>query len=460
LIRLFGRGLFSVLVLCVLLLINHFATEGYAVGYPSTGPLRFGFIYVLMGLVILRNSHPGWKRTCWIFEAFVAACACLWSLEVCIYTCPAYLGLTLYESVDWDKKFRPDIRILFFRVSCFSSFVGMMGLWICLGTYAASGQWPEISHYLDYFSVYSNGTNMVHNGLIPIHVSWGGSWWYIVALYYLSLLVIMALTLKRTNRGQNPPHLNVLFLLTLYGIAQFLYFLGRAHPNNLFHVSMPPILLTAYWIYQLKHDGGALLPFKIRNGILLGGMVVLLLCLPGFIPKAAWKVANQSRMPSEMIRCVLRAFHDQPHDDSFSIGAARLMDHYSPKRKRLPYFLGERGIEMSLYAGKVKKYPYNDCDQAVFCKPVFFRIYDFDPHLRSGDYVYFLSDYLVFKDWKPGEHLRFAGRLPLVTCDWENPRDRYQFQRSMEIALLEKLDHSHPMEWVEQSGEVVVARLR
>src|SRR6185295_139330 len=46
--QLFRSEIYSFFFLLVLILINHFASVGWATVVPSVGPLRFGFIYTLM----------------------------------------------------------------------------------------------------------------------------------------------------------------------------------------------------------------------------------------------------------------------------------------------------------------------------------------------------------------------------------------------------------------------------
>ncbi len=73
---LFKGWALPLLALSSLLLINHFAyVEVNPFFFPSTGPLRFGFLYLLPLLVLLRGRIPGWRNLFYALEAGLTALA-------------------------------------------------------------------------------------------------------------------------------------------------------------------------------------------------------------------------------------------------------------------------------------------------------------------------------------------------------------------------------------------------
>ncbi len=452
--RLFGRRLFTFLTVGVLLLLNHYATLGHAQSFPSTGPLRFGFIYLLLASILFRNDRPKWKAAGWAWESLLMAAAAFWSLEVCAYVVPAYGALILYEAFARREGIRAAGREIAARSALWLGFAALLGGALYLGTHLRSGQWPDWGRYLSYVFMYQNGF-----GLITIEPS--GVWWYPMALMVLSLTAIAALTLRRDAPSMTSTHLNAIFLLTVYGISQFLYYLARAHPNNLFHVSMPAVLLTAYWMFVLRTRVASAIPDLVRKGTLIGGMVAIVVTLPEVFPSTVDKWKEQFMRPPEAIRRVVRAFRDEPRDERFALEAARLMDRYSPGGRRVPYFLGPRGIEVSLYAGKVKTHPFNDLDQAGFCPPVLRRIMRFDPGLRAGDHVFIAEEYVANPAGRPGGRIQLGDHTPLGGSDGIGSLEqRANFYRALEISLLENIDKKFPIVEVERSGGIVVGRLQ
>jgi len=55
------------------------------------------------------------------------------------------------------------------------------------------------------------------------------------------------------------PENELIFGLTLFGIAQYTYFLGRSHPNNLYHIATTTVIIAGYWLCQIdlhkEHPG-------------------------------------------------------------------------------------------------------------------------------------------------------------------------------------------------------------
>lgn len=384
--QLFSSHLFAAFCLSGLLLLNHFLSlENFWAYYPSVGPLRFGFIYVLVALVVLRNRKPSWERPVQVLEAAVAATAFFWSLEVAIYTVPAYAGLVLCESAglagvgtgfNWASLKR---RLGWFLAGAF-----LLGLFIYLYTFLNAHDWPHWGYYLDYPSAYRTGM-----GMIP--TPGFGAWWIPIVVLYFSFFALLGFFFYGGKEAR-PPDLNVVALLTFYGITQFLYFLGRSHPNNLLHISMPAFLLLAYWLYQWRPGAPAPAPTGFQKGIFTLVVVLGGLCLSQIVPITIPIVKSHLLPPAVLWKRILLAAQDLPREDDFARRAGPLMEKYSGNRKSLVYFFGLRDLDVSLYLGKTEAYPYNDIIQADAFLPAKNRILAFDPGLEPGDPVYLSAD--------------------------------------------------------------------
>ncbi|HVM32490.1 MAG TPA: hypothetical protein VMU88_05100, partial [bacterium] len=104
--------------------------------------------------------------------------------------------------------------------------------------------------------------------------------------------------------------------------------------------------------------------------------------------EAQWKQMS----PQEMTSHFLEAARDLPRDEAFAKTAERLMEKYSKGKKFPVYFFGERGIEVAMYDGRSKAYPYEDIVQAAFIASVRNRILSTDPNLKNGDCIYTSPD--------------------------------------------------------------------
>jgi hypothetical protein len=380
-----------------LLLVNHFAMIDYFSCYPSTGVMRFGFVYLLTALILLRNHFQKGK---WLFlwlESILVGIASFWSLEVCFYTVPSYLAFMLYDSIQVGARIQFDWKSYLKRVFLLAVSVGLVCGYLYADIYSKTLEYPHWQYYLDYFFLYRDGFGML---VTPI----SGYWWLMMGVYYFSFLSILAVSLQGHRDGKTLPlELNSIFFLTIYGIFQFYYYLGRSNFNALFHVSMPCILVGVYWLSYLRHCNPPGVPSVFKKVGFTVAVVIMGIYIQMFVPNAVRKIGlAHASLPVMWQRTVL-AFQDMPKCDVDYVQAAdRLMKKYSGDRKGLVYFFGDMGFEVSLYTGRVNVYPYNDFNQASILGPVVNRIAAFDPQLKTGDYIYYDTD--AAKDDKKFEY--------------------------------------------------------
>lgn len=383
--QLFKSKLFSFICLMVLFVMNYFATSARMTAFPSVGPLRFGFICVLLVLVTLRNKHTAYKNNFFIAEAAVSALALFWSFDVCVYTVPAYLGLILYESIGRETGFNVNwkslVRRLFYMVG-FSLFLlaGIYG-----DVYYRTQSLPHWSYYFDYIFAYKNGF-----GMLPVPAL--GGWWVIVAILLISTMAIWGSLTKWKDRDLLP-HFNAIVLLTFYSVFQLLYYWYRAIENNIFMVSLPSVLLGAYWLCEnRKSNRGSFVPPHFRNMVFGLSAVGLGIYLQFFIPDVAFLLRQNINQMPFTAQSLWSTAMDLPRDDDFAKRADALIRKYSGSKRQIIYLFGDKGLEVSLYTGRINAFPYNDIAQVCICPPTLQRVIDYDPPISIGDYVYVSED--------------------------------------------------------------------
>jgi hypothetical protein len=380
--HLFNSKLYSFLCLIVLLMVNHFATVGYMTQYPSVGPLRFGFIYLLLMIIIFRNRYPEYKNYFYIAEAAVAAIAIFWSFEVGVYTVPAYLGLMFYESVLIEGGIEFNWKLLARRVAYMICFCLPLLGFIYLDVFQRTHELPHWSYYFDYIFYYKGGFDMLP--VDPI-----GVWWLMIGILLFSLFIVLG-GLTKTKELMDCSDFNAVVLLTFYGITQFLYFMGRAHPNNLFHVSMPSILLGAYWLYWLGKNNLFPIHPLVKKTVFAVSAVSLGLYLPLVLPRVFAKLNENLPLYSSLPQRFWDAANNRPpyENTGFAEAADSLIGKYSGNKKEVVYLFGESGLDVSMCKGRINALPFNDIDQVERFTPIFKRISSFIPTLSAGDYIY------------------------------------------------------------------------
>lgn len=191
---------------------------------PSMSFLRFGLMYFVLFCYALQQKHiisHTFSRYC---TAIIASIAFWWSFESAIYTLPA-----LFLAEYYAKQFR---SFIFTFLICFSVITTIYFL-----PFIVQGSKPNLFHYYEYALVYASGF-----GQIPLSRSI--NFWWLFPLLYAYFLIKIALR-QISNK--------IILALTVYGVMIFTYFAGRAHPILLNAVSIPFILLSVYFVLNLKH---------------------------------------------------------------------------------------------------------------------------------------------------------------------------------------------------------------
>jgi hypothetical protein len=384
--QLFRSASYAFMSMFVLILLNCILIPGPCpLFYPSQGALRFGFIYILVVLVILRNRFPQKKNMFFWAEALTAATAFFWSFEVCFYTVPAYGLLMAYESLFDGGPLHFNFPLFFKRLKMVAVGILLIGGYITLDILNRSGQFPHWDHYFNYIFMYRNGYGMIATPLF-------GTWWIIVGIIYFSFFLIFA---ARTSPDEKiRAHMNVLVLAAFYGIFQLFYYLGRSAPTNVIPLVMPATLLGLFWLYILRVAPAQGTVKVVKVSLLVSLVALLIFCVQPIVSVAQvhldWE-CQQLSFP-QMAWDFLMASRDEPRKDAFAKNAEQLMEKYSENHKYPVYLFGGKGVDVAMFNGRSKAYPYDDIDQAVFSTPVVYRTLATQPVLKPGDCVYTSPD--------------------------------------------------------------------
>jgi len=382
--QLFNSRLFSFLCLTILLMVNYFAVVGWMTELPSVGPLRWGFGYLLLLLIILRNQHPQYKKYFYLAESIAVAIAIFWGFEVCVFTLPSYLGLALYESIGLEGVRKTDWRLPVKRLGLLIGFCAIFLSFIYVDIYRRTHELAHWSYYFDYIAFYQKGYFML--SMPPI-----GGWWLLLSVLFVSFFIILS-SLVKTRARPLPTHFNAMVFLTFCGILEFIYYVGRAHFTSLYHISMPGILLAAYWFYWLWKEESQEVPVMVKRVVIVFSILASGIYLQAFIPKTVAKLNYTFHFMPSLPQNAWDAAKDIPRDDNFAETANDLMNKYSGSKKELIYFFGNKGLEVSMYAGRINVFPYNDIEQVSLCPTTMKRIISNLPPIFVGDYIYLSKD--------------------------------------------------------------------
>jgi len=211
---------------------------------PQIGFLRFGaWIPITLLLMFRFNRGPdaGVKER--FAHLVILGCvgiATFWGLDVGVYILGAYLVQVLvaypaerFGSVRWLKRALHDIVIVLITVLCVFVFVQVY-------TCFRSGQWPRWEMFVaDAFLYGTSGFGMLPTPFL-------GPYYALIVIYFIAVMWILIQQVYVASRGG----MKAFTFLTVYGVLQLVYYLGRSHPNNLHHVFIPAVIVGAWLLAE------------------------------------------------------------------------------------------------------------------------------------------------------------------------------------------------------------------
>ena len=434
---------FLVLALMVVAIsLNIMAAMGDVGSYPSTGPLRFGLINLILVLILLRNRFPSFYWFAIFLEYGLVGISFLWSFETFVYTGFSYLGICLIESINGPYSLPQAARRFLFRFLGFLfSLAAAFGIFN-LATYARAHVWPDWMIYLEFIKTYSSLGGF---GDLPID-TWA-PWIFPIIIYFASLMIFLFRYFYLKIRKFSIEEI-LIWGLTFFGIAQYTYFLGRSHPNNLFHITIPVVIVFGYWMNILMHK--ETIPQLIR----WSSKVVVCFTI-ALVVIATWSGFYSKYQNSRTLLTILGNNNfatitgDNIHQWFFIEGevlkagtqdqqvaeAKVLIQKYVPEGQNLSIFLLDQNTtEVLMYNHRIQSLPISDIIEDGISPMNVTRVLNYPDAFKPGDFVF-------------------------LEIDSNNYADRSSY--NLVLQVIDKLCKSYTFEKVETSpGGVFVVRLK
>ncbi|MBI2505920.1 MAG: hypothetical protein HYW07_22120, partial [Candidatus Latescibacteria bacterium] len=163
---------------------------------------------------------------------------------------------------------------------------------------------------------------------------------------------------------------------------------GRSHPNNLYHICIPPLVLAAYWLCALVRSRDALPPWFWRPAAYAFyclGMLLFVLGVP-FLMDQWERTAARALVSGQAIEL----WSSKPTDPQVAEALA-LIAKYLPAQERIPLFIVPNlTTETLILSGKVNLFPMSNPKQDALLASARERALNFDHGLRAGD-LFFMS---------------------------------------------------------------------
>jgi len=395
---------FSLVILCVVLLMNLFATVGNFQSFPSIGPVRFGLCYILITLIALRLKYPARKSIFLWLEYGILGIASIWSFETFIYTATIFYGIRGYEIIAKTNTFSGFFKKvsleLLKSILVIALFHSIQALTIFLGT----GAWPHWAYYFEYIYVYS----VAGFGGLPID-AWS-PWFIIIAVYFIALIYPF-ITWILTKEWDTSLETQTILCFAFFGVAQFTYYVGRSAPEALFHVCVPAILIAGYGASQITKPGN--IQYKsVRYATIFVVYATIALLGIAYTPSLIKKIpdtgfgfvysilegqlAYNSSGGTIFLESYNQLWHPKPNSPQ-AAGAIKLIKKYAPYKTRVMIFLPNKNLsqattEALFLSNKAHLYPVTDQLQDSLSSQVSNFIVNYSPNLKTGDVVFLPTD--------------------------------------------------------------------
>src|SRR3989338_6147244 len=172
---------------------------------------------------------------------------------------------------------------------------------------------------------------------------------------FVSLLILFFRCILKEADGSND-EMVIIAGLTGMSIAQFTYFLGRSHPNNLFHISIPLIVIAACVIVYLSREasrGTAGFSLSFIYGGFFAMMMLSLNLSPAVFEKLGARFYEYSRINKH-----IQDFFERKPTNAKVAETLYLIDKYVKMDNRIAVFTApDDASEALILSRKSNVYP-------------------------------------------------------------------------------------------------------
>jgi hypothetical protein len=235
----------SVTALFTAIVSSVFSTIATPVTFPSLGPMRWGFAYLLVLLAVWSVRRERDARAVRIASAIVVALSSVWSFEVFVYTGVTYLALVAYSAAAQGPERGWIRRMARMLVPALIACV-VAHLALALWTIVRAEQLPDWSPYLAILREYSAGAL---NRVVA------EPWWpgIVMAAFLFTSAVGVGAIVSRAPRfeAENRAALLAIAGMTAFATAAFSYAVRFSTEDYISRMDLAVAIVLALWIHVL-----------------------------------------------------------------------------------------------------------------------------------------------------------------------------------------------------------------
>lgn len=388
LLRITKSSILSAIALAVILFISFYTPAGSYYLLPASGPLRFGLPILLMFVVVVRIENLKYARLLKWVELILVGFSAVWSIETFVYTTAMYFGILAHESLsetDGLKQATPKffLKIFYMILAQVVTTLLLSGLILL-----RSGELPNWGVYLEYFGVYS-----VEKHLTSLIEQWS-SWAIVIGIYFASLVSIFFVFVYNKKLFASTK-VRLAFGLTMLGIAQFSYFLGRSSLLYLAVVSYPAVMLVFSWAKWMSSI--ALIPSAFRRSSIYVFYLAIILIFYAYFPVFYSRLSDTVLMavPTTLLEAASGSpitlkkpyrliLYPGPSECRVA-EAIQEIKKYAPQENRVLVFISpEMTTEVYMLSKRSNVFPLSNPDQDGILRSNLARVENFPYDINDG----------------------------------------------------------------------------
>ena len=350
------------------LAINVYAPQWTYFRLPNEGPLRFVVEYSLVvALAFQPRGRVDLPLATRIGVLFLVALGALWSPDMAIATVGAYLGTRALVALGSTRSLRARVAAFARDAGNMAAALGLAVALLALHVRATTGVWPIWSRAFEYVAFYRTWTGWS----VPV-AAW--AMWLPVGLVYLGSVAALVRRMDTSVEAQ------AVLAMSLVGIAEMNYYVGRSLIENLAAVSLPAVFVGAYWLAQALRGTKGAIRLSAGTAGYAAATILIFTGIPGFV----------SKVPFSLLVQAARATDAQPWAHSAeALEAAALLAKYAPMDRRVAVFMrNDAEVEALLVARKTQLWPFGYHEQDGLLPRARQAAIDFEAPLHAGDVVF------------------------------------------------------------------------
>jgi hypothetical protein len=346
----------SVLGLLVVIYFNYMTVYWVSMlKFPAHSPLRYGLVYLLLGLAVLHLKRQ--KRYLKVLEFVFIGVASLWSLEAFVYTLVSINAFYFVTEELSKSRFEDGAKAFFHRLGLQMGVVGFAWAIAMLLIYAASGALPDMRIYLEYFKQHVDV--MPTEGSVTLHIFITGS---VLSVYLFSIFSVVYDRLRQ--QGFFSEGMAALLVgFSAAGIVRYVYYFVYYEDYVFAVLATPFICVMTLWVGILRQNKVSPALSKSAGLALLCGLVLTMtLTSQNFYNKFSKSLLYMAPTNSKI--AFRNPYHTSPSNDSVA-SLIDLIQKYAGEEERVAIFVDSNNQAEALFlTGKIDLLGMSEADMS------------------------------------------------------------------------------------------------